>query len=78
MDRRSERIVNADRVEDLIAVDPKNYYLSGKNMKTFLNFFDDSEVFTHKFPEKGDSDITHIDTLVNSITNKFSEIIIGD
>ena len=68
----------SDLLVERHAVDPKNYYISGKNMKTFLNFFDDSEVFTHKFPEKGDSDITHIDTLVNSITNKFSEIIIGD
>ena len=68
----------SDLLVERHAVDPKNYYISGKNMKIFLNFFDDSEVFTHKFPEKGDSDITHIDTLVNSITNKFSEIIIGD
>lgn len=59
-------------------IDPKNYYIPGKNMKTFINFFDDSEVFTHKFPDKGDQDTTHINTLVNSITGKFSEIIIGD
>jgi hypothetical protein len=56
----------------------KRVISGGKNMKTFINFFDDSEVFTHKFPDKGDQDTTHINTLVNSITGKFSEIIIGD
>ncbi len=68
----------SDLLVERHAVDPKNYYISGKNMKTFINFFDDSEVFTHKFPDKGDSDTTHINTLVNSITAKFEEIIIGD
>lgn len=68
----------SDLLVERHAADPKNYYIPGRIMKIFINFFDDSEVFTHKFPEKGDSDATHINTLVNSITNKFSEIIIGD
>lgn len=55
-----------------------NYYISGENMKIFLNFFSDNEVFTQKFQKHGDDGTSHLEAYIQSITDKFSEIIIGD
>lgn len=52
---------------------PDNYYLSGDNMQLFLNFFDDSIPFTHRFDRH-----SHIDNLITTLTERFPEIIIGD
>lgn len=58
--------------------DKNNYYLPGGNMRTFINFFSDNEVFTQKFPKHGDDGTAHLDAYIQSIADKFSEIIIGD
>ena len=52
---------------------PNNYYLSGDNMQLFLNFFDDSIPFTHRFDR-----LSHIDNLIATLTERFPELIIGD
>lgn len=55
-----------------------NFYIPGEYMKIFLNFFSDNEVFTQKFPKHGDDGTAHLEAYIQSLTDKFSEIIIGD
>jgi tetratricopeptide (TPR) repeat protein len=58
--------------------DPHNYFIGGKRMKRFLGFFDDDAVFTKKFREAKDFGKEHFDSYVDALTNRFTDIFIGD
>lgn len=57
---------------------PNNYYLPGDNMRTFLTFFLDNAVFTHKFRKNGDDGVAHFEAYIDALINKFPQMIIGD
>lgn len=58
--------------------DPINYTIPGEQMKLFLNFFSDNQVFTHKFKENGANGTNHFDAFIDAIVTRFPQIIIGD
>ncbi len=58
--------------------DPNNYALPGAQMKLFLNFFGDDEVFTHKFPEYYDEGTKHFDAYIDALETRFPQLVIGD
>lgn len=58
--------------------DPLNYALPGEQMKLFLNFFSDNQVFTHKFKENGPEGTNHFDAYIDALITRFPQIIIGD
>lgn len=58
--------------------DPVNYAIPGEQMKLFLNFFGDNQVFTHKFKENGPDGTNHFEAYIDALLTRFPQIIIGD
>ncbi len=68
----------SDLIIERYQKDPTNYLIPGEQMKLFLNFFSDNQVFTHKFKENGDDGTKHFEAFVDALVTRFPEIIIGD
>lgn len=68
----------SDLLIERYQLDPTNYAISGEQMKLFLNFFNDNQVFTHKFKENGNDGTVHFDAFLDAIVGRFPQIIIGD
>ena len=68
----------ADLIVERYTKDKNNYAIEGELMKSFLDFFGDNQVFTHKFKEYGPNGTLHFDSYIDAIINKFPKIIMGD
>lgn len=55
-----------------------DYAIAGDLMLQFLDFFNDNDVFTHKFKENGPDGTIHIDAFIDALLSAFPQIIIGD
>ncbi len=53
-------------------------HVKGKNMEEFLRFFNDSQVFAHKFREDGPDGTNHIEAYIDALKVRFPELTIGD
>ena len=68
----------ADTIVERFKHDPDGYTIPGHQMKLFLNFFSDDDVFTHKFKQYGPDGAEHFKAFVDAIKKSFPELVIGE